>query len=75
MSAIGCIGLTLTLMAGTKMQDKPELACKVPLPIIKTWVWMVTESDDPTIIDQGTDNLVQEFGTLTEAQDFIEQYE
>lgn len=57
------------------MQDKPELACNVPVPIVKTWVWMITESQDPAIIDQGTDNLVQEFGTLAEAQDFIERYE
>ena len=57
------------------MQDKPDFVCKVPLPIVKTWVWMVTESDDPAIIDQGTDNLVQQFGTLTEANDYIDFHE
>lgn len=57
------------------MQDKSELQCNVPLSLLKTWVWMVTESDDPAVIDQGTDKLIMEFGSLAEAQDFIEKYE
>ncbi len=57
------------------MQDKQDTICDVPVSLLKTWVWMVTESDDPSLIDQGTDNLIQQFNSITEARDFIESYE
>jgi hypothetical protein len=57
------------------MQDKPELQSNVPVSLIKTWVWMVTESADPAVIDQGTDKLLEEFESLRDAQSFIEKYE
>ena len=57
------------------MQDKSELQSNVPVSLLKTWVWMVTESDDPAVIDQGTDKLLEEFESLRDAQRFIEKYE
>ncbi|QLE84380.1 MULTISPECIES: hypothetical protein [Shewanella] len=42
-----------------------------PLPLIQTWVWMMTESGNPEIQQKGQSNLIASFGSLAKANEYI----
>ena len=42
-----------------------------PLPLIQTWVWMMTESNSPEIQQKGQNNLISSFGSLAKANEYL----
>ena len=38
-----------------------------PLPLIQTWIWMMTQSGNPEIQEKGQNNLIASFGSLAKA--------
>ncbi|GGI78581.1 hypothetical protein [Shewanella gelidii] len=42
-----------------------------PLPLVRTWVWMMIESDNPDIREKGKSNLIATFGSLAKANDYV----
>ncbi|MCE9685524.1 MULTISPECIES: hypothetical protein [Shewanella] len=42
-----------------------------PLPLIRTWVWMMIESGNPELQDKGRNNLISAFGSLAEANKYL----
>ncbi|MCG9695793.1 hypothetical protein [Shewanella sp. Isolate11] len=44
-----------------------------PLPLIQTWVWMMTESNSPEIQQKGQSNLISSFGSLAKAHEYLVQ--
>ncbi|QDF68032.1 hypothetical protein FJQ87_16395 [Shewanella sp. SNU WT4] len=44
-----------------------------PLPLIKTWIWMMLESGNPEIEDKGRNNLIASFGSLAEANRYLSE--
>ncbi|RLV60472.1 hypothetical protein D5018_06680 [Parashewanella curva] len=48
-----------------------QQAKKLPLALIKTWVWMMVESKEPQIREKGRSNLINTFGSLANANTYI----
>jgi hypothetical protein len=44
-----------------------------PESLIRTWVWMMSENNDPELINKGRKNLISAFGSLQKAIQYIEQ--
>ena len=44
-----------------------------PESLIRTWVWMMSENNDPELMNKGRKNLVNAFGSLQKAIEYIEQ--
>ncbi len=44
-----------------------------PESLIRTWVWMMSENNDPQLVNKGRQNLVNAFGSLQKAIEYIEQ--
>lgn len=44
-----------------------------PESLIRTWVWMMSENNDPELMNKGRKNLVNAFGSLQKAIQYIEQ--
>jgi hypothetical protein len=44
-----------------------------PEPLIRTWVWMMSENNDPELMKKGRQNLINAFGSLQKAIQYIEQ--
>ena len=44
-----------------------------PESLIRTWVWMMSENNDQELINKGRKNLVNAFGSLQKAIQYIEQ--
>ncbi|MEC4727245.1 hypothetical protein HWQ46_16995 [Shewanella sp. D64] len=44
-----------------------------PLPLIQTWVWMMTQSGDADIQRKGQNNLISSFGSLAKANEYLVQ--
>ncbi len=42
-----------------------------PLPLIKTWVWMMVESNVPEINEKGRQNIIESFGSLSKANEYL----
>lgn len=42
-----------------------------PLPLIQTWVWMMTQSGDTDIQRKGQNNLISSFGSLSKANEYL----
>lgn len=42
-----------------------------PLPLIQTWVWMMTQSADTDIQQKGQSNLITSFGSLAKANEYL----
>lgn len=42
-----------------------------PLPLIQTWVWMMTQSGDADIQRKGQKNLISSFGSLSKANEYL----
>ncbi|GGI88902.1 hypothetical protein GCM10007978_28210 [Shewanella hanedai] len=42
-----------------------------PLPLIQTWVWMMTQSGDADIQRKGQNNLIASFGSLAKANEYL----
>ncbi|QYJ84520.1 MULTISPECIES: hypothetical protein [Shewanella] len=42
-----------------------------PLPLVQTWVWMMTESNSPEIQQKGQNNLISSFGSLAKANEYL----
>lgn len=53
------------------MDENAELSNRLPTSIVETWLWMLRESNDPVLIDQATDNLLQQFSSLSEVEAYI----
>jgi hypothetical protein len=49
----------------------PKTVQYPPLPLIKTWVWMMIESGNPELQDKGRDNLISAFGSLAKANEYL----
>ncbi len=49
-------------------KERPEYP---PMALIKTWVWMLVESNVPEIREKGRNNLISSFGSLANADDYI----
>ncbi|GIU36224.1 hypothetical protein [Shewanella colwelliana] len=52
------------------MQQSSEVQYP-PLPLIQTWVWMMTESNTPEIQQKGQSNLISSFGSLAKANEYL----
>jgi hypothetical protein len=44
-----------------------------PESLIRTWVWMMSENNDPELMNKGRKNLINAFGSLQKAIEYIEQ--
>jgi hypothetical protein len=44
-----------------------------PESLIRTWVWMMSENNDQELIHKGRRNLINAFGSLQKAIEYIEQ--
>ena len=44
-----------------------------PESLIRTWVWMMSENKDPELMNKGRQNLINAFGSLQKAIQYIEQ--
>lgn len=44
-----------------------------PESLIRTWVWMMSENNDPELIIKGRKNLINAFGSLQKAIEYIEK--
>ena len=44
-----------------------------PESLIRTWVWMMSENNDPELINKGRKNLINAFGSLKNAIEYIEK--
>lgn len=44
-----------------------------PESLIRTWVWMMSENNDPELMNKGRKNLISAFGSLQKAIQYIEQ--
>ncbi|ABV35549.1 conserved hypothetical protein [Shewanella sediminis HAW-EB3] len=42
-----------------------------PLPLIQTWIWMMTQSGDSDIQQKGQNNLIASFGSLAKANEYL----
>ncbi|MGS0674398.1 hypothetical protein [Shewanella sp. 0m-4] len=42
-----------------------------PLPLIQTWIWMMTQSGNPEIQEKGQNNLITSFGSLAKANEYL----
>jgi hypothetical protein len=51
----------------TNMKNVP------PESLIRTWVWMMSENNDQELINKGRRNLINAFGSLQKAIEYIEQ--
>jgi hypothetical protein len=49
------------------MQNTP------PESLIRTWVWMMSENNDPELMNKGRKNLINAFGSLQKAIQYIEE--
>ncbi len=49
------------------MQNTP------PESLIRTWVWMMSENNDPELMNKGRKNLINAFGSIQNAIKYIEQ--
>tara|TARA_R110002153_G_scaffold158947_4_gene311092 strand:- start:1796 stop:1969 length:174 start_codon:yes stop_codon:yes gene_type:complete len=45
-----------------------------PESLIRTWVWMMSENNDPELMNKGRQNLISAFGSLQKAIQYIEQH-
>ena len=43
-----------------------------PESLIRTWVWMMSENNNPELANKGRENLVNAFGSLKKAIEYIE---
>jgi len=43
-----------------------------PESLIRTWVWMMAESNNPELIERGRNNLIAAFGSMKKAIEHIE---
>ena len=44
-----------------------------PESLIRTWVWMMSEKDNPELMQKGRQNLINAFGSLQKAIEYIEK--
>jgi len=44
-----------------------------PMPLIQTWIWMMTKSGDYEVQQKGQANLIASFGSLAKANDYLMQ--
>ena len=44
-----------------------------PESLIRTWVWMMSENNDPELMNKGRKNLISAFGSLQKAIEYIEK--
>lgn len=44
-----------------------------PESLIRTWVWMMSENNNPILANKGRQNLVNAFGSLQKAIEYIER--
>ncbi|MFT4994577.1 MAG: hypothetical protein ACI965_001612 [Paraglaciecola sp.] len=44
-----------------------------PECLIRTWVWMMSENNNPELMKKGRDNLVNAFGSIQNAIKYIEE--
>ncbi|MGS2719180.1 hypothetical protein [Paraglaciecola aestuariivivens] len=44
-----------------------------PESLIRTWVWMMSENKDPELMNKGRQNLINAFGSLQNAIQYIEK--
>lgn len=42
-----------------------------PIALIQTWVWMMMESGNPEIQEKGRRNLINSFGSLAKANEYL----
>ncbi|UAA40890.1 hypothetical protein KIH87_13250 [Paraneptunicella aestuarii] len=43
-----------------------------PESLIRTWVWMMAESNNPELVERGRQNLINAFGSMKKAIEHIE---
>lgn len=46
---------------------------KPPESLIRTWVWMMAESNNPDLMERGRENLISAFGSMKAAIEYIEK--
>jgi len=44
-----------------------------PESLIRTWVWMMSENNDTELMNKGRQNLINAFGSLQKAIQYIEK--
>lgn len=59
--------------ADNEMPRSNTLNEKPPESLIRTWVWMLAESNDPELVERGRANLIKAFGSMQKAVQFVEQ--
>ncbi|EDQ01156.1 conserved protein of unknown function [Shewanella benthica] len=52
------------------MQGSPKVQYP-PLPLIQTWIWMMTQSEDSDIQQKGQNKLIVSFGSLAKANEYL----
>lgn len=44
-----------------------------PESLIRTWVWMMSENNNPELMSKGKQNLINAFGSMQKAIEYIEK--
>ena len=47
---------------------------KPPESLIRTWVWMMAESNNPELVERGRKNLITAFGSMKKAIQYLESH-
>lgn len=48
---------------------------KPPMHLVKTWIWMMTASDDDELKASGQEKLIAAFGSMIEVQKYLEEHD
>ena len=46
-----------------------------PIHLVKTWIWMMTSSDDEELKISGQQKLIAAFGSMLEVQKYLEKHQ
>jgi len=52
------------------MSKSPQIQYPPP-QLIQTWIWMMTQSSDAGIQEQGQNRLIASFGSLAKANEYL----
>jgi hypothetical protein len=48
---------------------------KPPLHLVKTWIWMMTASDDDEVRTSGQEKLIAAFGNMAQVQKYLDEHD
>lgn len=72
MKTVHLVGLEVVSSIIMKNRSTPnQRASSPPKRLISTWIWMLSQKDEPALQKQGRNNLIAAFGSLEEANRYV----